>query len=84
MRDEILICSVDGFLEKLAPFSPDVRWINSAYVHLKEKELLGIPADTVLPVVHDAPEGSNRVTAQEKAEARAVEPEVNAEVCDQR
>jgi hypothetical protein len=46
MCDEMLVCSVDGFLEKLAPFLPDARWVDTAYDRLRVKNLLRTPAKT--------------------------------------
>jgi hypothetical protein len=89
MCDEMLVCSVDGFLEKLAPFSPDARWVDKAYDHLRNEKLLGTPAETTRAT--KAPTQRNtrasaqaRLRADATPEAGAEGPEINAEVRAQR
>lgn len=49
----MFVCSLSDFLEKLSPFSPHARWIDIAYDRLKEKKLLGTPANGNFPVKAD-------------------------------
>ncbi|XP_006460414.1 hypothetical protein AGABI2DRAFT_117365 [Agaricus bisporus var. bisporus H97] len=49
----MFVCSLSDFLERLSPFSPHARWIDNAYDRLKEKKLLGTPANGNFPVKAD-------------------------------
>jgi hypothetical protein len=77
MCDEMLVCSVDGFLEKLAPFSPDVRWVDTAYDRLRVKNLLRTPAKTTQRNTRH----STRGRVRRKSGAVDAERQGDVEVC---
>jgi hypothetical protein len=79
MSDEMLVCSLDGFLEQLAPFSPDVRWVDTAYDRLRVKNLMRTPAKTTQRNTRRFTRGRTH----RKSRAADAEHQVDVEVCAQ-